>query len=205
LDAEKWYSITNKEIKRSGGRGLLDYYNGSYIKALTILYPELKENLLQLKEGWRALANQRTFFDGFARSKNFNPLLDAENWYSVTYKEITRAGGSGLLGYYGGSHTRALRKLYPELILIKGKFLNSKRGWKVIENQRNFFDTFAKSKKFDPCKEGNWYSIFRNDVIRAGGKRILDLYNGSHVEALLRIYPELKLQKENFLQFQGFV
>jgi len=58
LDAEKWYSIGLNEIRRAGGRSLLSYYKGSYIKALMKLYPELKEQLLQLKGG---LGKQRYF------------------------------------------------------------------------------------------------------------------------------------------------
>jgi len=183
---------------------LLSYYNGSHIKALMKLYPELVENFLQFKEGWKSLRNQRKFFDAFARSKKFNPS-DAENWYSVTYKEIISAGGSTLLGYYNGSHIKALVKLYPELKLKKGNFLNSKKGWKSLGNQRKFFDDFARSKNFNPLDSGNWYFITCKDVRRAGGNGLLKYYNGSHVRALVKLYPELMLRKESFFQFKGFV
>jgi len=81
---------------------------------------------LNAKKQWKAPANQRIFFDEFARSKKFNPL-DAENWYSVTRREIKAAGGSSLLSYYNGSHIRALVRLYPELMLKFEKFLKSCR------------------------------------------------------------------------------
>jgi len=44
LDAENWYFVTHNAITKAGGRGILKYYNGSHIKALMKLYPELKLN-----------------------------------------------------------------------------------------------------------------------------------------------------------------
>jgi len=152
-----------------------------------------KFSFFKSKKGWKAPENQRKFFDGFARSKNFNPL-DAEKWYSVTCKEIVRAGGKGLLHYYNGSHIKALVKLYPELMLKKRNFLMSKMGWKDPENQRNFFDKFARSQNFNPMDAKKWYSVTYNEIIRAGGKGLLHYYNGSHLNALVKLYPKLELK-----------
>jgi len=175
------------------------------VESLVQLYPELmlkKENFLNSKEGWKAPENQRKFFDEFANSKNFNPL-DAENWYSVNSNEIIRAGGQSLLHYYNGSYIRALEKLYPELTLKKENFLNSNEGWKVSKNQRKFFDGFARSKNFNPLDAQQWYSVTRNDIISAGGLGPLRYYNNSHIEALLKLYPELLLKRRNFLESKG--
>jgi len=40
-----------------------------------------------------------------------------------------------------------------------------------------------------------------NDVKRAGGSGLLSYYNGSHIKALVRLYPKLMLKTGNFLQF----
>jgi len=121
-EAENWHSVTRGEILRAGGSSLLNYHNGSHIKALVTIYPEIKENLLQLKEGWKALGKQRAFFDEFARAKHLNPL-DAEKWYSVSHTEILKAGGESLIAYYNRSHIKALMVLYPELMLKEESFL----------------------------------------------------------------------------------
>jgi hypothetical protein len=92
-----------------GGAALLRYYEGSHVKALQSLYPELKldehrffdsENRLKgfiitLELLLRANANtefrkneKRKVLDEFAKSKNFNPL-EAENWYSITNSHKT--------------------------------------------------------------------------------------------------------------------
>jgi len=183
-----------------GGSGVLYYYNGSHAKALVKLYPELrlkKENFLKSKEGWKTPAIQRSFFEAFARSNNFNPL-DAEKWYSVTCKEITRAGGRGALSYYNGSHIKALVMLYPELMLRKRNFFKSQKK----RNARKFFDEFAKSKKFSPLDAEMWYSVTAKEILRAGGDKLLFEYNGSYIKALVKLFPELCLKKENFLKFK---
>jgi len=200
VDAEKWYSISRKEILRAGGRGLFHYYNGSHIEALMQLYPELKlkkGHFFLSKKIWKA----RKFFDGFARSRKFNPL-DAEKWYSVTHNEIIRAGGGKLLLSYNGSHIRSLMQVYPELMLKKGNFVMSKIGWKAPANQRNFFDGFARSKNFNPLDVEKWHSVTRDEIRRAGGRMVLSYYNGSHIQALVKLYPELML-KRDFLRSKG--
>jgi len=154
------------------------------------LYPELKENLLEFKEGWGAVGKQRKFFEMFARSKKFNPF-DAEKWYSVSRREIIAAGGISVLQYYDGSHIKALVKLYPELALKKGNFLTSKQG-------RKFFDAFAKSKNFNPLDAKMWYSVTSEEISRAGRRGLLRFYDGSHIRALVRLYPELMLKRGNF-------
>jgi len=101
----------------------------------------------------------------------------------------------------------ALMKLYPELSLKKGSFLESKKGrkqsrWKAVGKRRNFFEEFSKSKNFDPLDAQKWYSITHGDIMRAGGSGLLYYYNRSHIEALVKLYPELMLKRENFLKFK---
>jgi len=137
--------------------------------------------------------------DNFAKSKQFDPL-DAKKWYSIRVKEILRAGGAGLLNNFKGSHINALRKAYPELMLNKKLFLQSQEGWKTTARQRRFFDDFAKSKQFDPLDAEKWSSISRKEIVRAGGRGILNYYK-SHISALIKLYPEIRWKEKPFLRF----
>jgi len=131
LDSEKWYFISKKEVKSAGGLGILEYYNGSHIRAITQLYPELMlqgEKFLNSHTrsrggNWRDPQARRVFFDNFATSRLFSPL-DAEKWCSISRKDILTAGGSGILEYYKKSHFNALKELYPELKLQNRFFPN---------------------------------------------------------------------------------
>jgi len=73
-----------------------------------------------------------------------------------------------------------------------------KERWKSPKKQRRFFDRFAKSKQFCPLIARNWYSITQRDIVRSGGVSILQYYKGSHVAALMTLYPELILEKGKF-------
>jgi hypothetical protein len=103
------------QMRSKGGSGVLEHFNGSHIRALIQLYPELElkqDKFLQfrglqseefetvliflvslvplgVRSGLAKPEQQRKFFDEFAKSKNFNSM-DAEKWYSVTRKEIRR-------------------------------------------------------------------------------------------------------------------
>jgi len=124
--------------------------------------------------------------------------LDAEKWYSVNESKIRKAGGGGLLWQYNGSHIKALIELYPEIILKERDFLRSKWGWKETEKQRKFFDEFARSKNFNPLDSEKWYFVSQQEIHKAGGSGLLNYYEGSHIKALMKLYPELILKKSNF-------
>jgi len=66
MDAENWHYVTHDEIVRAGGSSLVGYYNGSLIKALVKLYPELQESLCQSREGWKLSGTERKLIDQFA-------------------------------------------------------------------------------------------------------------------------------------------
>jgi hypothetical protein len=79
LDAEKWYSVTTREVQRAvsindatseeshlqsqGGGGVLDYYGGSVYKAITSLYPEI------VITGKKFQAKRVTLFNNLSESR----------------------------------------------------------------------------------------------------------------------------------------
>jgi len=202
LDAAKWYSITRKDVTDAqGGKSILRrYHNNSHIKALIELYPEVmweKEKFSHHADKWQDPKKRRDFFDAFSKSRQFNPL-DSEKWYSISLREVKKAGGAGLLRYYKGSHITALLDLYPELMLQRKEFLNFPDKWQNPKIRRKFLDDFASIRQFDPLDAEQWYSITHNEIKRAGGSALLYYYNGSPFKALKELYPELMLKKSNF-------
>jgi len=155
---------------------------------------------LRKKDKLPKVVRHRRFFDKFANSRQFNPL-DSQKWYAISKKDLIKAGGSGILNvYYKGSYIKALTKVYPELSLQKKNFLGSKREgkWKSATKCRKFFDTFAAVKQFNPLDSQKWYLVSNKDVVKAGGSGILNHYQGSHIKALIKLYPEISLQQEGF-------
>jgi len=107
-------------------------------------------------------------------------------------------GGRSILYHHKGSHITALHKLYPELMLKPERFFR----FKAPELQRAFFDDFAKSKLLDPLNATHWYSVTWEDIINAGGGGILHHYERSHIIAIMQIYPEIMMKKENFFKWK---
>jgi len=142
---------------------------------------------------------RRQFFDQFAESKNFHPILESEKWYSVGWADIKSIpGGSGVLNYYG-SHITAIMKLYPELKLEKKKFLRSiDNDWTTEKARRDFFDNLAKQKGIDPLIPQSWSSVSVCDIKKTkGGSAVLRYYGESRCKALISLYSGLGFNKEN--------
>jgi len=60
--------------------------------------------------------------------------------------------------------------------------------WKLKENHKKFFDWLW--KEFGYVSFEDWYKITTEDVEMHGGSALVNMYNGSVVNALLSLYPE---------------
>jgi hypothetical protein len=138
----------------------------------------------------------RDKFVEIIRNKGLDPLL-VESWYSLRHSDIRQNKGESMVAHFEGSYQRAAVSLFPELNLDISKF-HANKNWSTHEKQRSFFDNYAKSREFDPLIPANWYSITINDVIQAGGRGLLDRYQGSYITALTTLYPNIGLQKGMF-------
>jgi hypothetical protein len=93
-------------------------------------------------------------------------------------------------------------------------------GFKRADKRRKYLDEFAKSNKFDPLDADKWYTVSNRDIAQAvsfleilafyltlfyfkGGNKVLLFYDRSHINALIALYPELKLNRGNFTKFKG--
>lgn len=84
--------------------------------------------------------------------------------------------------------------------------------WDEFENRKQFFDSYAAERKFDPLIPENWYKITSEELMQATkvapmiisptdilpqGKVVLLYYNGMG-DALQNIYPFLSWDKSKF-------
>jgi len=74
--------------------------------------------------------------------------------------------------------------------------------WMDPKKQRNFFDEFARYKNINPLDAAQWYLTTSKEIKQRGGRYILNLYSGSLMKALARLYPEMILKNEKFLLFE---
>jgi len=148
--------------------------------------------------------NGESFFEKFAKEKGFDPLQPG-NWYNnICYEDICNIkGGTSILSYHKGSYTKALIDLYPELLLEERKFHGPNYGsWQHPQTRRDFFDQLAEEKGFHPSESVQWYKLLSFEVLkRKGGFRVLKYHEGSHIKALIDLYPELHLEESRFAAF----
>jgi len=114
---ENWYSISKEDIlKVKSGISVLQHYKGSLPEALLDIYPLLlfdKSKLKRQSINWSQIETQKTFFDEFASSKNFDPAIQ-KNWEGVSKMDIVNKGGYGILRHYHGSLPKAINAIYNQ-------------------------------------------------------------------------------------------
>jgi len=140
------------------------------------------------------------FFEQFAKEKGFDPLI-AENWYNITREELqTKKEFDMIMKEFGGSFTRALQDVFPQIQLTISKFnIPGKRFWRLESNRKTFFDQFAQDNAFDPLIASNWYSVKSEKIIaRKFSSMVIRYYRGSVREALMTLYPTIGLKEDMF-------
>lgn len=75
--------------------------------------------------------------------------------------------------------------------------------WTKEENRniRQFLDSFARKRCFDPLNPANWYQVKRRELEAEGGSGMIQ-HVGSFAETIVRAYPESRMKKENFPNFK---
>jgi len=211
LVAENWYSVTSSLLlEQEGAPSVLFYYDGSFVKALMHLFPDMDFDETKFfktsRYFWLEKNNRREFFHKISREGNFDPLV-ADNWYLVPPDVIMNSkGATSVLAQYDGSLVNALSDLFPGVELDPSKFRTQKLQdyWTYASNRRAFFDKFAKDSQFDPLVAKNWYSIPPETIPRAkGGSSVLAYHMGSVARALLHLYPDIGLERKMLHQKRG--
>eukprot|EP01114_Cavostelium_apophysatum_P000308 TRINITY_DN10288_c0_g1_i1.p1 TRINITY_DN10288_c0_g1~~TRINITY_DN10288_c0_g1_i1.p1 ORF type:complete len:454 (-),score=83.12 TRINITY_DN10288_c0_g1_i1:73-1410(-) len=114
---QDWYEVDiAKEMKRSGGDGLLQSYGGSAIEAIIISFPEhcWKVWLFvhnKVPEGfWEEENNVSEYVRWLEKEFEIKHYTD---WFSVTSKKINEKGGATLL-HKRGSLMNILPEMFPQ-------------------------------------------------------------------------------------------
>eukprot|EP00026_Physarum_polycephalum_P003660 Phypoly_transcript_03673.p1 GENE.Phypoly_transcript_03673~~Phypoly_transcript_03673.p1 ORF type:complete len:675 (+),score=95.36 Phypoly_transcript_03673:213-2237(+) len=208
LIPSNWYSLTDQKIREFKSAGVLNWYGGSFTRALMHVYPDIgleRKKFAHLPSGhWSDRANRKQFFDAFARENHFDPLV-SENWYSVSRQAVLSKPGSSVLEYYDRSLVKALEDVYPDIGLRREMFAFLHRGyWTESKNRKRFFDELARDLNFDPLVPANWYSVTTHEIEqRKYGRTVLYYYGWSLSEALTHLYPNIGLQKHKFFHSSG--
>eukprot|EP00026_Physarum_polycephalum_P001465 Phypoly_transcript_01467.p1 GENE.Phypoly_transcript_01467~~Phypoly_transcript_01467.p1 ORF type:complete len:1055 (+),score=143.84 Phypoly_transcript_01467:198-3362(+) len=204
LVTENWYNIPRTVFMAiEGVRSIIQNYQGSQVKSLVALFPELKwdeSKFLALPRNyWNEEANRRKMFLDYAAANNFDPN-NPDNWYTVTRPQILETkGGAAVISYYGGSLVQALKQLFPAIGLDAGKFgTKPKNYWNETRNRRKFFEQFALTNKFDPLVPTNWYSMVETVQRQKGCRAVVEFHKSSVAWSLMDLFPEVEFNIQKF-------
>lgn len=155
-ELDGWYEVTVRDIKRHGGRGMMEHYGESLVRALSAVYPHhhwLPWKFKRAPAGfWDDRANQRWFFDWVASNLGITgtiittviitivtPVItliavtDASGWYGVSKEQVVECGGGWLLQQqYDNSLFKALSTVYSDVKWIQENFNENPRFYHIV-------------------------------------------------------------------------
>eukprot|EP00026_Physarum_polycephalum_P002270 Phypoly_transcript_02276.p1 GENE.Phypoly_transcript_02276~~Phypoly_transcript_02276.p1 ORF type:complete len:794 (+),score=74.23 Phypoly_transcript_02276:119-2500(+) len=195
-----WYDLTASEfVHDKRVRTVLRKF-GSYINAITSLFPEIRFDRNQFKDMMSSVRRRRAYFESYAKKNGFDPL-NPEHWYSHRTKMLPIKETLQAIYYHNSSIAQALVDLFPEIGLEKPKLMYSGAIYKR-PNRRKFFEKYAKLHGFDPLNPVNWYMQPKNRILATKGVRGVLWYHGNSIaQALLDLFPEIGLEKEKLDRF----
>eukprot|EP00026_Physarum_polycephalum_P000218 Phypoly_transcript_00218.p2 GENE.Phypoly_transcript_00218~~Phypoly_transcript_00218.p2 ORF type:complete len:903 (-),score=85.00 Phypoly_transcript_00218:118-2826(-) len=200
LIPENWYTIDDKDVKaqKHSVRTLQDYAQ-SVSRALISVFPNIGlviDKFRFLPRGyWTKHRNRKQFFDDYARSNGFDPLVGS-NWLKQPYSQFLAVKNAhAVMHYYKGNFRKAVNQIYPNLGIMQ---LQPKGHWANKNVQRDFFDSFARERGFDPLKPDNWYNVSYYALTEHKHAASIIAHFGSMKSALVNIYPDINLNISKF-------
>ena len=173
--AEKWNSLTQKQIKLHGGGSLLNKYSMYEIKCMGNPEGEklYTKSILKNYHGyWDKQENVQSFLNKL--KKNLN-LQTPENWNLLTQNQIQKNGGNRLLSKYSMYEIKCLgcpegKHLFDLPIKYK-----SKGFWDNQDNIQNFLLNLGSKLNFKTPE--NWNLLTIKQIQEHGGITLLNKHS----------------------------
>lgn len=191
---QDWYAVTRTQLYRSCGSSfvsILNYHHSSIVIALLDLFPEHDWKPWKFKRTpsriWAQRAFRRAYFDSLSTELQLKTLDD---WYRVTYSQVLKHGGAGLLAVkYNDSLIQALKDVYPDHAWLEWRFAQMPPDFlDVVTNQTRLLDWAA--EQLGIRQRTDWYDIEASTVSKLpGGATLLDRHSSLY-NALCAAYPD---------------
>ena len=161
---DDWYKVTLSHVDEFHGSGVLDYYSGSLIKALSFVYPHHSWQEKRVPNGyWNNEQNVIQFLEEVRKELGIKVM---EDWYSISAQHLIKLGGTTILSNHGGFFP-LLTRFYPN------------HNWNMIKHTVNKTQGFL----FNVVK-----SFFPNMEVRANYKHPNLLFTKTSQEMELDVY-----------------
>ena len=189
---EDWYNVTWKDLIDNNGKGLVNNYDNSHVKAITTIYSDYKWLpwlFHSISKGyWSNKNNQIEYMKWLSNKLNINKM---EDWYNVTLNDFTNNGGWKLVNLYDNSHIKLIMSIYNEYDWLPWKFNSVPKGyWEDKQNQLKYMNWLANEIKIKTMED--WYNVNVKQILNNGGGGLLTLYGGgSPLNLLKSVYPNI--------------
>jgi hypothetical protein len=111
-----------------------------------------------------------------------------QDWYKVTWEDICKNGGAGLMTKFANSPLQALRHIYPQHEWLPWKFSKSSRHfWDSNNNQKFFLNWLGKELHINEMDD--WYRVSHVAIKRMAPLTSIIL-SGGLMQILVKSYPE---------------
>lgn len=176
--AADWQRVGLEEVRAAGGAGLLSHYKNNVTRMLHDVYPHLQDaNLAREIRGkapkghWGQRANRRAFLEEVGRQLD---VSTAEQWATVSSKDLERLGGATLLRMFD-SPLAAAADCFPELDFtgIQPRRTPS-ATWESRASRKAFMDRVA--ERFGVKTQADWQRIRAEDIRSQGGAGLLSRF-----------------------------
>jgi len=189
-----WYSISNAEIEKYGGQGLLKhYYGGSFIRALKTIYPhhcwQPWRFQKTMNKFWQGDVNRRAYFEWLVRHKGFSiPHL----FYALSKNDFCDNHAATLLQHFENTSRGVVVKIFPELKWENWRFANA-HVWFLANTLPDFLIHVGEQLKLKVCED--WHFVSKDILRRIGGCRVLDY---GFLSSLSHIFPTHKWDEKKW-------
>lgn len=183
-----WREVTNAVVLEHGGGGLLRLHGGSLAAALREAFPEAGSGILlgaRAPRGhWKSLEARRQFLQDFARARG---IQEPHEWRRVTTADVTRAGGSGMLAWYGGKLAPALQECLGAAF-VQGREvayadLMQRWQWRSASERKRFLAWTG--EVLNLRTDEDWASVTTTMLIAIGGEGLVEKYWDRIAEEIL--------------------
>jgi hypothetical protein len=201
---DDWYKISKDILINNFGSGLLSkHYNNSpinFLKTIFTNYTWIDWKFKQTQQAfWKSKENQKKYLEWLFIQLGYTQI---EDWYNISGNIIKENYGVGLLNYYN-SISEILKNIYPEYNWLCWKFkITSTLFWKDKNNHKIYADWLF--NKLNYKKMEDWYNISINIIKENYGGGLLNYYNRSPTQFIVKLYPEYNFLEWKFIQTKKY-
>jgi len=170
---EDWYQVSPQQFRKCDGGGLLAWFEESpsaVLKDYRPHYPWLEWRFSQVPAGfWDARTNRARYLGWLGHQLGFCRI---EDWYTISYDDITQRHGARLLQKFGDSPIAVVRDYHPTYDWREWLFRRPpRRFWANRQNRRRYLDWLGEQLGF--AHPDDWQRLRVVDISTHRGQGLL--------------------------------